>query len=95
MFVIECPWCGKRDISEFSYGGDATVTRPTDPDQVSDEAWHDYIYIRPNPKGLHEELWLHANGCRTWFKVLRDTRTHKILATARLDEPLEAAEVSS
>ncbi len=92
MLLIRCPWCGPRAHIEFAYGGDATVTRPADPDQVSDEAWHDYIYIRPNPKGAHAELWMHSAGCRSWFKVLRDTRNHKILATGRLDEALAAPE---
>jgi len=92
MLLINCPCCGPRNQIEFSYGGDATVRRPADPDKVSDQEWHDYIYIRPNEKGPHAELWMHAAGCRSWFKVLRDTRTHKILATAGLDEDLTPTE---
>ena len=32
--------------------------------------------------GPHDELWLHSAGCRQWFEVRRDTRTHEILASA-------------
>jgi len=51
-------------------------------------AWVDYVYFRDNPAGPHDELWLHGASCRRWFKVRRDTRTHDILASARLDEAL-------
>ncbi len=47
-----------------------------------------YIYVRDNPCGPHDELWLHSAGCRSWFKVRRDTRTHDILGSARIDEAL-------
>ncbi len=52
------------------------------------EEWYAYVYLRDNPKGPHDELWLHSAGCRSWFKVRRDTRTHDILASARIDESL-------
>ena len=29
MLLIPCPWCGPRSQIEFTYGGDATSTRPT------------------------------------------------------------------
>ena len=35
-----------------------------------------------NPKGPHDELWQHSSGCRSWFRVRRDTRTHAILESA-------------
>ena len=57
---------------------------------MSDEAWHDYVYLRENPKGPHAELWQHSAGCRRWFKVLRDTVTHEILAVAEPGAPLDA-----
>jgi heterotetrameric sarcosine oxidase delta subunit len=55
------------------------------------EKWVEYVYLRDNPRGPHAELWLHGAGCRRWFRVLRDTRTHDILASARLDEALPEA----
>jgi heterotetrameric sarcosine oxidase delta subunit len=79
MLLIPCPFCGPRDHVEFSYGGDATVTRP-DP-SAPDAAWIDYIYLRDNPKGPHLEYWQHHAGCRAWLKVRRDTVTHEISTT--------------
>ncbi len=85
---IPCPWCGDRDHTEFSYGGDGTVERPADPGSTSDDDWIDYLYVRDNPRGPHVELWHHGAGCRRWFRVRRDTRTHDIIASARPGEPL-------
>ena len=50
--------------------------------------WVAYVYLRDNPRGPHDELWLHSAGCRSWFKVRRDTRTHDILASAPVGQPL-------
>jgi heterotetrameric sarcosine oxidase delta subunit len=86
MLLIPCPWCGPRSQVEFTYGGDATVQRPAN--DAPEAAWFDYVYVRDNPCGPHDELWLHGAGCRRWFQVRRDTRTHEILASARLDETL-------
>ncbi len=75
--LITCPYCGPRDLAEFSYQGDANRTRPeagsTDP-----AAWYAYVYERPNPAGRHSELWQHAGGCRAHLLVERDTLTHAI-----------------
>ena len=38
----------------------------------------DYVYVRDNPAGAFEELWYHAQGCRTWLRVRRDTVSHAI-----------------
>ena len=81
MLLIPCPWCGERAQTEFSYEGDATVSRP-DPATASDEQWLDHIYLRDNPMGLHEELWHHVAGCRRFFKVRRNTVTHEISGSA-------------
>ncbi|HKO67981.1 MAG TPA: sarcosine oxidase subunit delta, partial [Burkholderiaceae bacterium] len=53
-----------------------------------ESAWVQYVYLRDNPCGAHDELWLHSAGCRSWFKVRRDTRTHDILASAEIGEEL-------
>ena len=73
---LTCPYCSTRDLSEFSYLGDATLKRP---DPSAPEAFHDYVYLRDNPAGQHKELWYHAQGCRAWLEVERDTRTHEVL----------------
>ena len=89
MLLIPCPWCGPRNQIEFTYGGDATVQRPANDAPVAE--WFAYVYLRDNPLGPHDELWLHSAGCRSWFKVRRNTRTHDILACARIDDELGAA----
>jgi len=76
-FQIPCPYCGLRDHTEFTYGGDATVERP-DPNTATDAQWADYIYTRDNPRGAHREWWQHNAGCRQWLVVQRDTRTHVV-----------------
>ena len=83
MMLISCPHCGPRDAAEFTYGGDASVRRPANPDTLSDEQWADYVYLRDNPRGEHAELWQHSSGCRRWIEVRRDTCTHDVIATGR------------
>lgn len=80
MLRIECPWCGVRNEDEFSYGGDATVERPTDDASIED--WSSYVHTRNNPAGKHTEHWQHVNGCRAWIAVERNTITHEIYSTA-------------
>lgn len=86
MLLIKCPWCGERDEHEFSYGGEAHVVRPKDPEKLSHEEWADYLFMRNNPKGLFLERWAHSHGCRRWFNVQRDTLTHKITAVYTMGE---------
>jgi sarcosine oxidase subunit delta len=78
MLLIKCPYCGERAETEFSYGGEAGIVRPASPDALSDQEWADYLFSRKNPRGAHEELWNHAQGCRRWFKVERDTVSYVI-----------------
>ena len=78
MLLIDCPWCGPRAETEFSYGGEAGIVRPVNPDALSDAQWADYLFCRSNPRGAHRELWHHAQGCRRWFGVERDTVTYRI-----------------
>jgi sarcosine oxidase subunit delta len=68
MLLIPCPHCGPRDQTEFTYGGDATVPR--------DGTAH---FLRDNPRGPLDEYWHHSAGCRSWFRIRRDTATHEIL----------------
>lgn len=84
MMHIPCPCCGSRAQTEFTYGGAADVRRPAP--NAGMQAWFDYVYLRDNPSGPHEELWMHSAGCRTWFRVRRDTRTHEILGSGRLHD---------
>ena len=78
MLLIDCPYCGLRDETEFRYGGEGNIKRPEVPENLNDEQWADYIFMRKNPKGLHIERWYHLSGCRRWFDVERDTKTNEI-----------------
>ncbi len=75
---LACPYCGPRDLREFSILGDASGTRPDAATPDAPRTFHDYAYLRDNPAGEAREFWYHANGCRRWLVVTRDTRTHAI-----------------
>jgi heterotetrameric sarcosine oxidase delta subunit len=80
MFIITCPYCGPREQSEFHYGGEAHIVRPTDPQALTDGQWAEFVFMRSNVKGVFAERWNHSSGCRKWFNALRDTSTDKFLA---------------
>jgi sarcosine oxidase subunit delta len=75
---ISCPFCGDRDLQEFVYRGDASAAGIGDCSDMVER-----VYLRDNPAGPIDEHWYHAQGCRRWLVVTRDTRTHAI-GTARL-----------
>ncbi len=86
MLLILCPYCGERPEVEFSYGGQAHLTRPADPSLTGDEEWGEFLYLRHNEKGVHAERWRHTHGCGRFFNALRDTRTDQFLGTYRMGE---------
>jgi heterotetrameric sarcosine oxidase delta subunit len=93
VLLIRCPWCGPRDEIEFRYGGQAHVDYPIwypelGDEGLSDEEWTDFLFLRDNPRGPFRERWCHVHGCRRWFNAVRDTGTHRFLATYRIDEDL-------
>lgn len=88
MLLIPCPWCGERAQVEYRYVGDASRPRPPDLEALPLAQWHDHVYLRPNPRGPHQELWQHVGGCRRFVKVVRDTATHEVLAAGWPDEEL-------
>ena len=73
---IPCPYCGARDLQEFVFRGDASVRRPSI--EEGEAAFADYVYLRDNPVGRMLEHWYHAQGCRNWLIVERDSRTHVV-----------------
>ena len=79
MLLITCPFCGPRSEAEFAYGGPAVAPRPEAPQDLSDEAWIDYLTVVPNPMGPVREKWWHARGCGCWLVLERDTLTHDII----------------
>lgn len=86
MLIVTCPWCGEREVSEFKYGGEAHITRPENPEQLSDEQWGDYVFFRKNPQGVHYERWVHSHGCRRWFNAVRHTVTDEFFASYKPGE---------
>ncbi len=86
MLLIECPWCGPRQETEFACGGEAHLSRPEDADAVSDADWADYLFMRSNTKGRYRERWHHMAGCRRWFNVERDTASDAIIAVYQMGE---------
>lgn len=87
MLLIECPWCGKRDQTEFSAKGEAHIARPENTEELSDAEWGDYVFFRTNPKGVYYERWVHTHGCRRWFNAVRNTVTDEFYATYKPGEP--------
>ncbi|RWE80666.1 MAG: sarcosine oxidase subunit delta [Mesorhizobium sp.] len=75
---ITCPFCGERELGEFTYLGDATPQRPAA--DAGEDAVYDYVYLRDNIAGVMSEHWYHGGGCRAWLKVTRNTLTHEISA---------------
>ena len=59
-------WVTRRCSAPILHQPDAAAT------------FHDYVYLRDNPSGIHRELWYHGGGCRKWLVVTRNTRTHEI-----------------
>ncbi|MDP5216670.1 sarcosine oxidase subunit delta [Ruegeria sp. 2205SS24-7] len=88
MLILHCPYCGvDAEETELHAGGEAHVKRfgpGSDDDQ-----FHDYLFMRENPKGVHFERWQHANGCGKWFHVARCTATLEVFGTypAQTTEP--------
>ena len=79
--LIPCPYCGPRDVSEYTYQGEAGRIRP-DAASTDGEAWNAYTYDRLNPAGEHQEHWQHSGGCRSHLTVTRNTLTHTISKVA-------------
>jgi heterotetrameric sarcosine oxidase delta subunit len=75
--LITCPYCGPRDLSEFTYQGDANRSRP-DQSSTDTDAWNDYVYGRINTAGDHREYWQHSGGCGCHIVLTRGTVTHAI-----------------
>ena len=75
--LIPCPHCGARPREEFTVRGEALARPATD---AGDDAWHDHVYLRDNPRGAYDEYWHHSGGCRRWLVVSRNTMSHAVIA---------------
>jgi sarcosine oxidase subunit delta len=80
MIQIDCPNCGKRNSSEFRFGGEYNP-RPKEIKEISNEAWADYVFLRENKLGVQKEWWYHRAGCGTWFLAERHTKSNEVIKT--------------
>jgi len=87
MQLFNCPVCGPRDQSEFTYLREAATIPALDADVA---AWQRFVYERDNPCGAHNEWWHHNQGCRQVLEMVRHTQTHEVLQV----RPARSAEVA-
>jgi len=77
--LIACPYCGPRDLAEFSFERPiASIVAIDAPVDVAMRA----LFTRDNPRGPSAELWRHTYGCRAWLRMERDTASHVIADVA-------------
>jgi heterotetrameric sarcosine oxidase delta subunit len=86
-YVLTCPNCGPREVTDFGYGGELSKRPAVRP---SFRELNAYNYFRRNAAGIQREWWVHRSGCRAWFIAERDTTTNRVLFTA-LPEDVDAA----
>lgn len=93
MLLIRCPCCEEdRPEIEFAYAGEAHISRPSDPESLSDEEWEAYLFVRTNTRGRHYERWRHVHGCARFFNAVRDTVTDRFERTYLAGEPRPEAD---
>jgi methylglutamate dehydrogenase subunit B len=78
-FLLTCPNCGVREVTDFGFGGEVTIRPAGRPDR---RELNTYNYFRRNVAGVQREWWFHRAGCRAWFVAERDTRTNEVQWTA-------------
>ncbi len=78
-FLLNCPICGTREVTDFGFGGEIVVRPESRP---GERELNRYNYFRANTAGVQREWWWHRAGCRTWFQAERNTLTNEVLWTA-------------
>ena len=78
MLMINCPFCGPRNESEFVHGGPIREKRPENAQDLTDADWVDQLTVPQNPIGFAGENWWHVRGCGRWVTIRRHTMTHEI-----------------
>jgi heterotetrameric sarcosine oxidase delta subunit len=78
-FLLTCPNCGVREVTDFGFGGEISARPPAHP---SFRELNTYNYFRRNTAGVQREWWFHRSGCRAWFIAERNTSTNEVLFTA-------------
>ena len=78
-YVLTCPNCGAREVTDFAFGGELSARPRARP---SFRELNTYNYFRRNAAGVQREWWFHRSGCRAWFIAERNTVTNEVLFTA-------------
>jgi heterotetrameric sarcosine oxidase delta subunit len=91
-FVLACPNCGSREVTDFGFGGEVS-SRPKG--KPSTRELNRYVYFRRNVAGPQREWWVHRSGCRQWFLAERDTTTNEVFWTALPKDAPVAADPAS
>jgi sarcosine oxidase subunit delta len=72
-YVLTCPNCGVREVTDFAFGGELNP-RPKETPSLRELGR--YNYFRDNVAGVQQEWWLHRSGCGEWFIAERNTLTN-------------------
>ena len=83
-YVLTCPNCGPREVTDFGFGGEINPRPQSAP---STRELGEYNYFRRNVAGVQREWWIHRSGCGAWFYAERDTRTNEVLLTELPEGP--------
>ena len=86
-FVLDCPNCGPREVTDFGYGGELNPRPRSEPE--ARQLW-EYNYVRRNLAGVQREWWYHRSGCKAWFVAERDTTTNRVNFTALPEDAFAA-----
>jgi len=70
MTQLVCPFCGARELEEFSF-------RKTLPEPGSTPFAE--VYERVNRLDVSVEHWQHVHGCRAWLLVRRNPSSGEVL----------------
>ena len=85
MQIFECPFCGKRNETEFHFLTEAGKERPEPAEDVSDSRWAEYLYLHKSPRGKTNEIWVHI-PCGEFFILQRDTITREVFRSISLQD---------
>ena len=58
-FLLECPNCGVREVTDFGFGGEVSARPKSRP---SFRELNTYNYFRRNVAGVQREWWFHRSG---------------------------------
>ena len=70
MSLFTCPFCGPRNLEEFSF-------HKTLPNVAGGE--FKQVYLRRDTPTLSDEHWQHRYGCRAWLRVRRNPSSGEVL----------------